>query len=245
MITLSEFMTTLKEELGIEDLPQVISDETLLDRFKRHTLRSFSAISPRVLDIVMDETMLKDRDHVYLEREYAEYAIPRRYYETCEIMGVAKFEPYKPSIYSDVLIPTTELGNPASVLATVSDIRMLGSLGSCVTRTPTARFQKPNIIRVYNGWTTGNFSVELIVTHDYSLSTIDDGLYDSLLELAVLDAKSYLYNKLKRKDGMEVGIGNIKLMIEEWSGAAQERKELLNRWDEEGAALDYEHIRYF
>lgn len=245
MITLSEFMTTLKEELGIEDLPQVISDEILLERFKRHTLRSFSALSPRTITIVMDETMLKDREHAYMEKEYAEYIIPRRHYESCDILGVSNFEPYKPSVYSDMFIPSVDLGNPASILMGVSDLRMLGSLGSCITKTPTAIFQSPATIKVYNGWTTGTFSVDLIVTHDYSLSTVDDGLYDSLMELAVLDAKTLIYNKLKRKDGMDVGIGSIKLMIDDWSNAAQERRELLNRWDEEGACLDYEHMKFF
>lgn len=245
MINLSEFMTTLKEEVGIEDLPKVISDEKLLDRFRRHTLKSFSILAPRVFEIKMDETMIKDREHAYIDKEYAEYIIPRRYYESCEILGVTRFEPYHPNLYSDSFIPLVDLGSPDMVIAATSDLRAMSALGSSYVKAPSVKFISPGTIRVYNGWSSGSYTAELIATHDYSLSTVDDGLYDSLLELAVLDVKSYLYNKLKRKDGMEVGIGNIKLMIDDWSNAANDRKELLKTWDEEGAFLDYEHLRYF
>ena len=81
--------------------------------------------------------------------------------------------------------------------------------------------------------------------HDLSLSTIDDGAFLDLKELATLDMKAYLYNKLKRKDSLDVGIGQIQLHIDDWSSAENDKKELLRQWREDGANMDFDHIRYW
>ena len=66
-----------------------------------------------------------------------------------------------------------------------------------------------------------------------------------LRQLAVLDLEEYLYNQLKRKDQLDVGVGTINLKIDEWANARDEKKQLLETWDNEGANLDIDPINYF
>jgi hypothetical protein len=87
--------------------------------------------------------------------------------------------------------------------------------------------------------------VDVAMTHDLSLSTIAPGAFTHLRQLAKLDIEAFLYNKLKRLDNLDVGIGNIQLKIENWEGSEDRMRELLNSWDEGGANLDIDNISYF
>ena len=122
---------------------------------------------------------------------------------------------------------------------------MAAGVASALAKAPTHEFIKPNKIKVYNGWAGGIYEVELLLAHDPSLATIPDGAMIDLKELATLDLEEYLYNKLKRKEGLEVGVGSIQLHIDDWSGAANEKRDLLKQWRDEGANFDFDHIRYY
>ena len=55
---------------------------------------------------------------------------------------------------------------------------------------------------------------------------------ESFYKLAVLDVKGALYPTIKHYTGLETSLGRIELQIEDWQNAAQDRKDLLNEWDE-------------
>ena len=46
LYNLSEFITTIKEDIGIKDIPLPVSDNDIIDRFKRSVLADFSVIYP-------------------------------------------------------------------------------------------------------------------------------------------------------------------------------------------------------
>jgi hypothetical protein len=54
----------------------------------------------------------------------------------------------------------------------------------------------------------------------------------------------YLYQKLKRIQNLDLGVGSIELKIDDWADAASNKRELLKEMDET-CALDMQHIYYW
>ena len=109
---------------------------------------------------------------------------------------------------------------------------------------PTFRFDPPNKLIIYNGWTGGSYRIEVGMLHDPSLSTIPPGAMTHLRQLAVLDIEEYLYNKMKRIQDLDTGVGTINLRIDNWENAASEKRDLLREWDE-SVNIDLDCINYF
>lgn len=240
LYNLSEFITTIKEDVGIKDLPLPVTDNELIDRFDRSALRDFSVIYPKVAKcMINDDNLVKQMNDTM--HSYYTYQIPKFVYDGTIILDVSNFDVARPNGY----VPSAYYSSPDVIIESIACMRMEAGLSSVIANVPTYEFEKPDILRVYNGWSSDIYEVELLLKHDLSLSTIPDGALMDLRDLATLDMKSYLYNKLKRKDQLDVGVGNIQLHIDDWSNAENDRRELLKQWREEGANLDFDHIKYF
>ena len=244
LYNLSEFITTIKEDIGIKDLPLPVSDKDLIDRFTRSALNDFSIIYPRVETCMVGEENLTRRSQDSMHTFY-EYEIPRWVYDGTTVLDVSRFDVARPNGYSDFFIPNANWSTPDAIISAMADVRLAAGVASALAKAPTHEFIKPNKIKVYNGWAGGIYEVELLLAHDPSLATIPDGAMIDLKELATLDLEEYLYNKLKRKEGLEVGVGSIQLHIDDWSGAANEKRDLLKQLRYEGANFDFDHIRYY
>ena len=244
LYNLSEFITTIKEDVGINDIPLPVTDKQLIDRFDRSVLRDFSVVYPRRAKCFVSEDDLtkesKNSHHMFYE-----YRIPKWVYDGTVILSISNFDVARPNGYSDFYIPHANWSTPDVIISAMADIRMSAGLASSLSKAPTFEFTEPNLIRVYNGWAGGVYEVEMLLKHDLSLQTIPSGAFINLRELATLDMKEYLYNQLKRKDNLDTGVGSIQLKIDDWSSAGSDRQALLKSWLEEGANLDFDHIRYY
>jgi hypothetical protein len=94
---------------------------------------------------------------------------------------------------------------------------------------PTFEYLGENKIRLY-GYPRTILSFEVACEHLDNGETIPDGCYDSFMELAKLDVKSFLYNNLKMYDNIASAFGNINLKIEDYQSADSDRTSLLNEW---------------
>lgn len=244
LYNLSEFISMIKENVLGDDLPSPVSDSELLRRFTRSALRQFSQIYPVVEEFYIgDENIVEtSADEI---RRFVDYRIPKYVYGDATIIDIAHIDIARPNGYSDLYVPDSGWVSPDTVISAVSDVKLAASMSANITKSPTKKFISPDICRVYNGWTGGKYVLELLLSHDPSLATIPNDAFLDLEELATLDMEEYLYNKLKRKESPDVGVGSYQLKIDEWSGARQEKKELLKQWREEGANLSFQHIRRF
>ena len=64
-------------------------------------------------------------------------------------------------------------------------------------------------------------------------ATIAPTAEESFYKLAVLDVKAGLYPTIKHYEGLDTPLGRIELKIDDWQNAAQDRKDLLQQWDED------------
>ena len=240
LYNLSEFMTTVKEDCDIEDIPLPVSDERIKKHFIETTLKDFSILYPRVEKIRLGDANLTRKAKESMSTFY-EYQIPKYVYEGTCVLSVAKLDVARPNGYSDFFIPNANWSTPDAIISAMADVRMSAGLASSLAKAPTYHFTDPDIIEVYNGWAGGIYEVELLLMHDPSLATVPAGTFTNLRKLAELDLKAFLYNKLKRKDGLDFGIGSFNLKIDDWSNAQQERQDLIKEWDED-ANFNFDHI---
>jgi len=242
LYNMSEFLTLMKENAQIGDIPLPVKDEELIKRFDLSALREFSVRYPYVRQAIVtsDDMIINNRTL----NNSCVYVIPEKFYHGTSILWVIRLTQNGFGSEANMYMPNIVLGSADMVLESVADIKLAASLGSMMTHAPTHEFQKPNHLIIYNGWTNGSFTVELALKHDLSLSTIPEGAFTHLLQLATLDMEEYLYGKMKRKNNINTPAGDISLNLDEWSNAASEKRELLSRWDED-AYLDFASINYY
>lgn len=94
---------------------------------------------------------------------------------------------------------------------------------------PTFEYLGENKVRLY-GFPRTILTFQIACEHEANGESIPDSCYDSFMELAKLDVKSFLYNTLKLYDGIPTAFGTINLKIDEYQSAEADRTALLNEW---------------
>lgn len=239
----SEFLTQIKEDIGIKDIALPVDDTELTKRFITSALREFSVRYPKI-----EEIWVTSADAVDLSTRSVngsvQYIIPEKWYRGSEILSVLGLNPGGYGSEANMYMPSVVLGSADMLIESVADIKLAAALGSMMTHAPTFRFVPPNRLWIYNGWTASSYRVEVALSHDPSLSTIPPTAMTHLRQLAALDIKAYLWGKMKRLTELDVGVGTINLKIDDWENAASEMRDLLREWDED-ASLDLDRINYW
>lgn len=94
---------------------------------------------------------------------------------------------------------------------------------------PTFEYLGYNKIRLY-GYPNSMVTIKVACEHEPNGESIEDGCYDSFMELATLDMKMFLYNNLKLYDGIQSAFGQINLKSDDYQSAEADRNALLERW---------------
>ncbi len=244
LYNISEFLTLIKQDIGITDISLPVNDEELAKRLQLSALREFSVRYPRIEEVTIGPKNCTSKENMNINGS-ATYTIPEEYYKGSQILSVIGLD-QSPRIADGAAVyyPSFTMGSADVMLSTIADIKAAAQMGQMMSHSPTFRFFAPNKLVVYNGWYGGTYLVELGLLHDINLSTIPDTAMTHFRQLAVLDIEAFLFNKLKRKDNLDVGIGNINLRLDSWENAANEMRDLLKEWDE-SANLDIDAINYW
>lgn len=94
---------------------------------------------------------------------------------------------------------------------------------------PSFDYLGHNKIRLY-GWPKTTLTFEVACQHMPNLETIEDGCYDSFMQLATLDCKEFMYNNLKHYSPIVTAHGTHDLKIEDYQGASDKKEDLLEKW---------------
>lgn len=242
---LSEFLTLIKQDIGITDIALPVNDEELAKRIQASSLKEFSVRYPRLEEVTLSQANCVSRENMAVNGS-ATYIIPQDYYMGSQVLAVVGMD-QSPRMGDGAALfyPSFNMGSADLMMTTIADIKAAAAMGQMMAHSPTFRFFAPNKIIVYNGWYGGTYIFELALMHDINLTTIPDTAMTHFRQLATLDIKAFLYNKLKRKDNLDAGIGSINLRLDSWEGAENEMRDLLKDWDENGANLDIDTINYW
>jgi hypothetical protein len=239
---MSELITQIKDDIGITDLPKPFDDIQLANRIKTSALRDFSTRYPNIVEFTIGSPdMLSEGSY---DASGTKYAIPKAIYEGSKVLMVTQVLPKRPNGYSDMYVPQGAFYSPDQTIMSIASIRVAAANAQSVAKALTWKFVAPDVLTIYNGWSAGTYDVTAGLMHDESLSTIPDTAFTNFRDLAELDIKEFLYNRLKRKNNLDIGIGNIDLKIDDWQDAGREKKDLLKDWDEDGN-LNLDSIIYF
>lgn len=249
LYTLSEMVQVILEDIGIADLPiiETVGMDKIVQRLENSALKEFSVRYPYIKHFEMNDECLLHKnqdDAFYSTTKGIDYVIPREEYEGHQLLGIANIVTNAVSGYNDSYIPYTYSFSPDAMINMLSDIQMTADLGRMMAKSMTWEFTKPNKIRLYNGWLSGKYDVIMMLTHDTSLSTIPDTALTHFRKLATYDVEWFLYNRFKRLQNLDVGIGNFELKIDDWTDAQDKFRQYLDDIDEEGN-LDIDYITYF
>lgn len=110
---------------------------------------------------------------------------------------------------------------------------------------PSTEWMGFNKIRLINF--PDNVWVHFVVncSHDLTGETIPESCVESFMELASLDVERTLYSQLKNMTGTGGAFKESQIKIDEWSGAEQARKELINQWTNTFHYDDIDLIQFF
>lgn len=246
LYNLSEFLTLLKEDAEITDIPLPVSDQEIIRHFDMKTLVDFSLLYPIIEEVTLGPDNI---DHSVNDRanRFQVYKIPKWLYDGTCVVNVFDFQPYHGNGLGDLFLPTMTGGafsSPEDVIGAIADVRLAAGVATAFSKSPTIKFKKPDKIIAYNSWLNGYFVAEVGLKHALSLATIEEGTFHTLRKLALYDLKSFLYSKLKRKDGMETGVGTIDLKVSEWQSAAEEREQYYEKLEDD-SNLEFSHIIRF
>lgn len=249
LYTLSEMVQVILEDIGIADLPiiETVGMNNIVKRIENSALKEFSQRYPYIKHFKMtDENLLhKNKDDVFYSTTLGiDYIIPKEEYEGHTLLGISHINVNAVSGYNDSYVPYTYSFAPDQMMTMMPDIQMTADLGRMMAKSMTWEFTKPNKIRLYNGWLSGSYDVLLMLTHDTSLSTIPDTAMTHFRKLATYDVEWYLYNRFKRLQNLDVGIGNFELKIDDWADAQDKFRQYLDDIDEDGN-LDIDYITFF
>lgn len=247
--SLSEIITLCKQNMGIRDLPKPVTDQDIQWRLIHSALKEFSIRSPYVARFLIGENDRMCKPYVGVPTNHTNsysnvYRIPKHYYQEHTILGVPYVDIQKPNGYNDLYVPQGMIGDPASIMMGLASIQAVGAMARQMTHALTWHFEAPDVLIIYNGWTGGNYEIELAMDHDPSLSTIPPSAMPTFITLCEYDLQEYFYQKLKRVQNLDLGIGSIELKVDDWADAASNKRELLKELDET-CALDFEHIQFF
>lgn len=249
LYNLSEMVQVILEDIGIADLPiiETVGMDKIVQRIHNSALKEFSVRYPYIKHYEMsDEALLHKNGSIETQNSTKgiDYIIPKEEYEGHELLGVSHVNVNAVSGYNDSYIPYTYSFAPDAMMNMFADIQMTADLGRMMAKSMTWEFTKPNRLRLYNGWLSGKYDVLLMLTHDDSLSTIPDTAMTHFRKLATYDVQWFLYNRFKRLQNLDVGIGSFELKIDDWADAQDKFRQYLDDIDEDGN-LDIDYITYF
>lgn len=222
-------LESIKMDLGIYgiNLPLEDADDKLYNVVKIKTLRTYSQYFPLTSDYEFNIEKLEA-----IRRNNSGELIVRMpdVFNDQRIVSVIDVVPGRYLSNAGQYYPDMSMGSnfmQDTLLASAQ-----AHLASAVMPPYTFRYEHPNILHLFN---YQHFSRHIVMTvgiqHYDNLSSIPNSQWDSFEKLALLDIKSFLYGLLKHHTDFSTQLGTISLKIDDWANAADERKTLLEEWD--------------
>lgn len=231
-MNLSRLISHLKMQLGLYNITLPFKDNVtgdvtpaenvIRDVITTVTIPVFSQFQPWLREGDANVNSLK-----VVDRRNNIYMLPA-YLTITPVMYVSDvYMPYHSNrgTYGDIA-PAYGISQSVQGVATSQAMMMLaGQMRS----EPTFDYLGENKIRLY-GFPKTVLTFRIACEHEPNGETIPTGCYESVLSLAILDMKMFLFNTLKLYDNIPTAFGNIQLKIEDFQSAESDRNALLEKW---------------
>ena len=228
-MNLSTIITRIKLKIGLLNIvtPFEDLDSVIHNILKEITIPVFSIYYPAKDTIVLNTTELELLEK---QSDYEKYLLPD--FKTRKLITVL-----------DVSYDTSHLaglgyysGGMPIMQGNLLNQLMLGNAGAQVMNQVipklTFHFEGPRTVYIFNAYASTKLKFELGFMHDSTLASIPETCSEEFLKLALLDVKENLYPTMKHFSELNTVHGTINLKLDEWANAESERKELIDKWDD-------------
>lgn len=228
-MNLSTLVTRIKLELGLYSiaLPFENTDEVIKDVIQTITLRTFSTYCPYKETYRFDLTDLEKLEKhanwetyllpdIFSEREIMQIIDVR--YDEADISGIGYWGGGIPILHGNMINQS-----------------ILSNAGLSLTRQTVPKllfhYYPPRKVQLFNVLCSSQLVFEIGLMHDKNLNSITPTMEESFHNLAVLDVKDMLYQSMKHYNEIQTAYGTINMKLDDWQNAADQRKQLLDDWD--------------
>lgn len=227
MLNQSDFLTAVRMDLGLYglSLPFEDANSVIMETIRLKTLPTFSTFVP-----YRTTQDIKFNDLVSVKTNYEEsiYELPDSF-GGLRLLSVLSVKPKNTLIGNGYFSPM--FGESYDTYDALLMTQANANLYSAAAPPFIFKYEYPNLLYIYNmNSMATEVRVELALQHSDNLATITNTSWESFYELAIIDIKQFMYNTLKHYRDMQTAYGNITLKIDDWENAANERKELIERW---------------
>ena len=248
LYTMSELVELILQDIGVWDLPiiETVGKDNIIRRIEQSALKEFSTRCPYMYyyDLTDQDLAAKPGTVDYDSLHGVTYVIPESVYAGHTILGIATIKTKGVNTFNNFYEPAAFTFAPDMMIDALSDIQLAATLGHNMARSLTWEWIKPNKIKLYNGWVSGKYVVKLMLDHDSSLSTLSDTAMTHFRKLATYDVEMFLYNRFKRIQNLDTGVGNFELRIDDWQDAESKFRDYLDQIDED-QSIDLDDIEMF
>lgn len=239
-MTMSQLLTRIKMKLGLYEvaLPFENPDNIFREIIETVTIPTFSIYLP-----LRDKYVCNVHDLQSIEKRanWETYLLPE--WPNKKILEVTDVT-YDESLLSGMGYWG---GTIPMVTSNIVSQSLLANASAALTRELIPRitfdFKAPRTLRLYNLYNSCKIVISYNTEHMKSLASIPDTAAEAFYNLASLDIEMMLYNTMKHYNEIETAYGRINLHIDDWANAEQERKDLLNDWDDR-YQLDRDQLYY-
>lgn len=239
-MNLSSIVTRIKLKLGLLNIatPFENLDDTIVTIIQDITVPVFSIYNPvkYTWRVNMNDLELLEKTETYEKYLLPEFNNNRLIYvfdvnyDTSILAGLGYYGGGMPLMEGNLVNQAMMANAGAAVMNT-----MIPKL--------THHFEAPRTLFIYNAYSSSKLVIELGFEHDKTLASIPETCREEFLKLALLDVKENLYPSLKQYTEIQTAIGNINLKLDDWANAENDRKELIDKWDDT-YHLDFRPIYY-
>ena len=219
MINPSRLVSSIKMDLGLIGIRMPFDnvDELIMEIVKIKTLPVFNELSPYKTFIIVDTNALQVVDR--------------------QIMMINDVQPEQDQLTHrsayDTGLYTYDLTSCYCGYQELMLAQAQANLLSSAMKGTTFRFIPPNQLEIFDGYGVSNlYRIEVCLEHSENLTTLPATTYTSFLKLATLDVKKYMFDNLKHYDNLSTSYGQIAMRIDDWSGAQDERQQLIEKWEQ-------------
>lgn len=230
-MNLSELSTRVKMDCGLYSIALPFKLEDFIkDVLMVSTLKTFSTYCPNFerYTFNMNDFELAEPTRRGVEKSYLLPEI----FSAREITQV-KMAPYEDHQFSEMGF-FAPLGMVSSYYRSVPELAIANArlqLSRATRTAPTIKFTPPRTITFYATISNLPITLDIGFVHNIELNSITSTMEESFYKLALLDIQSKLYQTMKHYNELNTAYGNINLKIDEWANADDQKKTLIEKWD--------------
>lgn len=251
-MNLSKIVNAIKLSLGLQTiaLPFDKPVDLVVQEILKITVDEFSEFKPYEREGFAIRDTLRSPSEI--DKQRGIYILPESLTQT-EVrsadayLSTSQYRPDQASISSfTVGTPFVGFGSyyPQDILNATMTGAAVNKFAGVTSQTPTSKWLGFNKIQLFNF--PEKCYIRFVVKCNHpSVETIPDTCYTSFIELAELDVKRTLYDTLKNMNNTGGAYKETMLKIDEWSGAAQAQKDLINQMKGVFHLDDIELIQFF